>query len=234
MEIIRNKDRGFYDHGWLKTYHTFSFARYYNPDRIHFGALRVVNDDWVEGNQGFGSHPHDNMEIISIPLAGKLEHKDSTGTSGVIHPGEVQVMSAGTGVVHSEKNPDIEPVQFLQIWIIPNRKNVTPRYDQKRFEEEGCIGQPQLLVSPDGMADSLWIYQNAFISRLKLDKGTSFAYERFSGENGVLTFLLEGSVTVNDMEMNRRDTLLAMPESKLDFNSQTKSEFLFIEVPMQA
>lgn len=234
MEIIRSGERGFYDHGWLKTYHTFSFADYYNPQRVHFGALRVVNDDHVEGYHGFGTHPHDNMEIISIPLSGKLAHEDSTGTSGVIAPGEVQVMSAGTGVMHSEKNPEKEPVQFLQIWIFPNKKNVTPRYDQNGFHDEDYINKIQLLVSPDGRDDSLWIYQNAFLSRAKYDNQKTISYHPFVKKNGVFVFLLDGKALINEVELNRRDTVLMQSGSDITLQTMEFSEFIFIEVPMHA
>jgi quercetin 2,3-dioxygenase len=233
MEIIRSNERGYFDHGWLQTYHTFSFADYYNPQRIHFGVLRVVNDDFVEGNQGFGTHPHKNMEIISIPLSGKLAHKDSTGTSGVITPGEVQVMSAGTGVTHSEKNPDKDPVQFLQIWIFPNKKDVTPRYDQKIFNEQERLNKIQLLVSPNGRDNSLRIYQNAFLSRMRSDTQHTFSYNRYAKENGVFVFLLEGKAVLDEVVLNRRDTALIEPETNISIQSTQTSEFLFIEVPMQ-
>jgi redox-sensitive bicupin YhaK (pirin superfamily) len=232
MEVIRSNERGFFDHGWLKTYHTFSFADYYNPQRMHFGMLRVVNDDIVEGNQGFGKHPHKDMEIISIPLYGSLAHEDSTGAKGVILSNEVQVMSAGTGVVHSEQNPSVERVNFLQIWIFPNKKNVTPRYGQKKFDEKDLTDQFRLLVSPDGREDSLWIHQNAFVSRIKSTTENELLYKPFETKNGVFLFVLEGKATLDSITLNRRDTLLANPDELVNIQPQPDSQFLFIEVPM--
>jgi redox-sensitive bicupin YhaK (pirin superfamily) len=232
MEIIRSNEKGFFDHGWLKTYHTFSFADYYNPKRMHFGMLRVVNDDIVEGNQGFGKHPHNDMEIISIPLYGSLAHKDSTGGEGVIATGEVQVMSAGTGVFHSERNPDTEAANFLQIWIFPKEKNVPPRYGQKKFDDNGWTDQFQLLVSPDGRNESLWIHQDAYLSRIKSSHNKAFVYEQYVKMNGVFLFVLEGKAGINSHILNRRDTFLAQPDESLEIVPEPDSQLLFIEVPM--
>ncbi len=231
MEVIRANERGYFDHGWLKTYHTFSFADYYNPERMHFGLLRVVNDDVVERNQGFGTHGHQNMEIISIPLSGKLEHRDSTGRGGIIHPDEVQVMSAGTGVLHSENNPAPEPVNFLQIWIFPDTKDVEPRYEQKKFDELGWNNRFQLLVSPNSAEGSLWIHQNAFLSRINITDGQSFTYKRYDNKNGVYLFVLEGSIRVEEFNCNRRDSLLVNPGENLEVVPSGKTKLLFIEVP---
>ena len=234
MEIIRADERGYADHGWLKTYHTFSFADYYDPERVHFGTLRVVNDDYILGHHGFGTHPHENMEIITIPLEGKLEHKDSTGNSGVIIPGEVQVMSAGSGIMHSEKNPGKEPVQLLQIWIFPNKKDVDPRYEQKQFNDQDCINKMQLLVSPDGRDDSLWIYQNAFLSRMFCDEEKVFSYNPYIKENGVFIFNLEGEIEIHGEKLNKRDTALVQPGSDIAIQAGNDSKFIIIEIPMQA
>lgn len=142
--------RGYADHGWLKSYHTFSFANYYHPERIHFGALRVINDDTVAGGRGFGAHPHDNMEIISIPLSGDLAHKDSIGNGSIIRQGDIQVMSAGTGITHSEMNPNADiPVKFLQIWVFPNKRNVTPRYQQINIAEQAQPNWFHQILSPN-------------------------------------------------------------------------------------
>ena len=232
MEIIRADERGYFDHGWLKTFHTFSFADYYNPERMHFGLLRVLNDDVVEGHNGFGLHSHQNMEIISIPLAGRLEHQDSTGKKGIIQSGEVQVMSAGTGIQHSEKNPVSEPVNFLQIWIFPDKKDVEPRYEQKRFDDLGWMNSIQLLVSPNSAEGSLWIHQNAFLSRINITNQAPFTYNRFRSENGVYIFVLEGSMAVDNIVLNRRDSLLVIPGEKLDILPGKEVQLLFIEVPM--
>lgn len=233
MEIIRADERGYADHGWLKTYHTFSFADYYDPGRINFGTLRVVNDDHILGHRGFGTHPHENMEIITIPLAGKLEHEDSTGESGVIIPGEVQVMSAGSGIMHAEKNPGKEPVQLLQIWIFPNKRDVDPRYEQKQFNDEGCINKMQLLVSPDGRDESLWIYQNAFLSRMFCDEKKEFSYYPYLNENGVFIFNLEGEVEINEEKLSKRDTALILPGSDITIQANITTKFIIIEVPMR-
>ena len=202
MEIIKAKERGYFDHGWLKTYHTFSFADYYNPGRMNFGRLRVFNDDVVEGHEGFGLHSHQNMEIISIPLEGKLEHQDSTGKNGILGINEVQVMSAGKGVQHSEKNPESVPVNFLQIWIFPDETNIMPRYDQKKFDESGSINQFQLLVSPNSAKGSLRIHQDAFLSRITFTDKKQVTYNSYKPANAVVIFVLEGSVLVNNASCN--------------------------------
>jgi redox-sensitive bicupin YhaK (pirin superfamily) len=233
VEIIRSEERGFFDHGWLKTYHTFSFAEYYNPQRMHFGAIRVLNDDVVDPHMGFGTHAHQNMEIISVPLQGALKHKDSMGTSGVITSGEVQVMSAGTGINHSEMNAGDVPVNFLQIWIFPDKKNVKPRYDQKEFKSKNKENIQQLLVSPDGREDSLWIYQKAYISKLQLTGTKEYKYSRYRKENGILSFLIQGQIVISEIEINERDTILTPGNEKIIITQYSDvSEILFIEVPM--
>jgi len=232
MEIIRTDERGYFNHGWLKTYHTFSFAGYYNPERMHFGLLRVLNDDIVQGNKGFAIHSHHNMEIISIPLYGKLEHQDSTGERGIIQAGEVQVMSAGRGIQHSERNPEAEPVNFLQIWIFPDAKNIKPRYDQKKFDETGRINKIQLLVSPDSAEGSLRIHQNAFLSRIKITNWVPFTYKRFDDKNGIYAFVLENDIQIGELTCNRRDSLLVKPGETLKIVPCNEPQLLFIEVPM--
>jgi redox-sensitive bicupin YhaK (pirin superfamily) len=233
MEIIRSEERGFFDHGWLKTYHTFSFADYYNPNKMNFGLLRVMNDDVLAGNQGFGMHPHKNMEIITVPLSGSLSHEDSTGQKGVISPGDVQVMSAGKGVMHSERNPSGDPGNFLQIWIFTGIQEVTPRYDQKRFDSEAGNGKMQLLVSPDGRDNSLWIYQNAFISRMSGLQSATFDYKKFDNKNGLLLYVIKGQIKANTDTLNNRDTLLIYPDEYLEFLPEAGSDLLFIEVPLE-
>src|SRR5689334_1975528 len=188
--------RGHADHGWLNAYHSFSFAGYYEPSRVHFGALRVLNDDTVAGGMGFGTHPHDNMEIITIPLSGQLEHKDSMGNTGVISKGEVQVMSAGTGIQHSEKNRNSkEEVKLLQIWVFPDEKNVTPRYDQRVFDLAGSKNKLLNIVSPMGDKEGLNIHQHAWFHLGKLDKDTNTTYELKDRNNGVYAFVIDGDVT---------------------------------------
>jgi redox-sensitive bicupin YhaK (pirin superfamily) len=198
--------RGKADHGWLKANHSFSFANYYNPERMQFGALRVLNDDFIEGGAGFGTHPHDNMEIITIPLEGDLEHKDNMGNQGVIASGEVQVMSAGTGIYHSEYNHNKDKhAKLLQIWVFPNQNNVKPRYEQMKFDMAKAKNQWMQLVSPSPEDDGLWIYQNAWFSQTKLDKDVSLNYTMKAKNNGAYIFVIEGAVQIGNQILNQRD-----------------------------
>jgi redox-sensitive bicupin YhaK (pirin superfamily) len=231
--IHKSESRGLADHGWLKSRHTFSFANYYNPDRMHFGALRVLNDDAVEAGQGFGKHPHDNMEIISIPIEGALEHKDSMGNTAVIKKGDIQVMSAGTGIFHSEynKNRDCE-VKFLQIWVIPNKNNVTPRYDQISLKIEDRHNKLQQILSPDPQDAGVWIHQNAWFHLGNYDKGLSADYKIKEKGNGVYLFLLSGEVRVNNQELKARDGFGIWDIENLSVMAVADAEFLLMEVPM--
>ena len=208
MKTVYHKadTRGFADHGWLKSYHSFSFANYYNPERMNFGVLRVLNDDQVASGMGFGTHPHRDMEIISIPLEGDLEHKDSMGTSAVIRNGEIQVMSAGTGVQHSEynKNKD-ELVKFLQIWVIPNKMNVTPRYDQISIKENEKLNDYQQILSPNPDDEGVWIHQNAWFNLAKFEKANTKDYQLHLSGNGVYVFVLKGSAKIGDQILDTRD-----------------------------
>ena len=225
--------RGHASHGWLDSWHTFSFANYYDPARIHFGVLRVLNDDTVAPGMGFGKHPHDNMEIISIPLEGDLEHQDSTGTKQVIRQGDVQVMSAGTGIAHSEKNASqTTPVKFLQIWVFPNQKNVTPRYDQKTFSEKQKHNQLVTVVSPMNDGDGVHIHQDAWFSLGNLDKDVQVSYQLKKSGNGVYVFLLDGEVVVNDIVMNRRDGLGISETDALTIKANSNAKLLLMDVPM--
>lgn len=225
--------RGHAFHGWLDSWHTFSFASYYDPQRVHFGALRVLNDDTVAPGKGFGMHPHDNMEIISIPLEGDLEHQDSLGNKQVIRQGDVQVMSAGTGVAHSEKNRnDDRPVKFLQIWVFPNKRDVEPRYDQKTFSDREKHNTLVTVVSPMGEKSGVNIYQDAWFSMGKLDNGTTLTYDVKREGNGVYAFLIEGDVTINDVVLNRRDGLGLSGEKHLTITANSNAELLLMEVPM--
>lgn len=226
--------RGHANHGWLNSYHTFSFASYYNPERMNFGALRVLNDDTVSGGMGFGKHPHDNMEIISIPLEGDLEHQDSMGNTAVIRKGDIQAMSAGTGIYHSEKNKnDGEQVKFLQIWIYPNQKNVQPRYDQLTLNLEDRHNRLQQVLSPNPDDEGIWIYQDAWFHVGKFDKGFSAEYILKGGKNsGVYAFILNGSVKVNDQVLNTRDGLGVWNIAQLNITAESDAEFLLMEVPM--
>ncbi len=236
MKTILHKaeTRGHANHGWLDSHHTFSFANYYNPERMHFGVLRVLNDDRVAPGKGFGTHPHDNMEIISIPLEGDLEHKDSMGNKAVIKEGDVQVMSAGTGVFHSEsnKNQDKE-VKFLQIWIFPNAKNLTPRYDQisiRDVEKENSFYQ---VLSPNKNAQGVWIHQNAWFHLGRFEAGKSETYTLKDTNNGVYAFVLEGEVEIDGQKLERRDGIGIWDVSQINAKSTTNSHILLMEVPMQ-
>ena len=226
--------RGHADHGWLDSYHTFSFAGYHDPERVHFGALRVLNDDTVAGGMGFGAHPHDNMEIISIPTSGDLEHQDNMGTKQVIRQGDVQVMSAGTGIQHSEKNKNYDKeVKFFQVWIFPNKKNVPPRYEQKSFSDAEKHNKLLTVVSPIGTDDGgTQIYQDAWFSLGKLDKDFSISYELKKAGNGIYAFVIEGDVTINGQQLNRRDGLGITETQKLEIKADSDAELLLMEVPV--
>jgi redox-sensitive bicupin YhaK (pirin superfamily) len=232
MNVIKSVERGYFDHGWLKTSHVFSFADYYNPLRMNFGALRVLNDDYIEPHKGFGMHPHSNMEIITIPLEGSLEHNDTTGIKGVIQPDEVQVMSAGTGIRHSEQNAGDITLNLLQIWIFPNKNNIKPRYDQKHFDSHAYFDNYQLLVSPDGRNDSLMIHQNAYISRRLTKKTEPFIYQTYEKSNGLFLYVIEGSSVIKDIELSKRDSASIINNGgPLEIKPALNSYLLFIEVP---
>jgi len=225
--------RGVADHGWLNSRHTFSFANYYNADRMHFGVLRVLNDDQVAAGKGFGTHPHDNMEIISIPLEGDLEHKDSMGNVAVIRHGDVQVLSAGTGITHSEYNKNHDKqVKFLQIWVFPNKRGVTPRYDQITLKPEDRKNKLQQILSPNPDDAGVWIHQNAWFHLGDFDKGVSADYAIKAKDNGVYVFVLSGDITVNGQQLNRRDGLGIWDTDSLHIEANSQAEFLLMEVPM--
>lgn len=234
MVLHRAATRGHANHGWLDSHHTFSFANYHNPERMHFGVLRVLNDDHVAAGMGFGTHPHDNMEIISIPLEGDLEHKDSMGNVTVIRQGDVQVMSAGTGIRHSEYNKDPQkPVKFLQIWVFPDKRNVKPRYDQITLNLADRHNRFQQILSPNPEDEGVWIHQNAWFHMGNLDKGTAVDYTLHHQGNGVYVFVLEGDISVNGQSLNRRDGLGVWNTEKLSFTADSNAEVLLMEVPMQ-
>jgi len=231
--VHRADERGYFNHGWLKTFHSFNFASYFDPNKMGFGALRVLNDDMVEGGMGFGSHPHNNMEIISIPIKGALIHKDNHDNEKIIHSNEVQIMSAGTGLVHSEYNfSKTEQVNFLQIWILPKNKNIQPRYDQRIFPIENRKGQWQILVSPTSETDSLWINQDSTISRAALSKNTSVEYKGKFEMSGFYLFVIEGDIKVKDLRLTRRDGLGITKTNQISINAFMDSDILLIEVPM--
>lgn len=234
MEAVVHKanTRGRADFGWLKSNHTFSFGGYMNPDRIRFGSLRVLNDDTVGPGAGFDPHPHQNMEIISIPIEGALEHKDSIGTSGVIRSGEVQVMSAGTGIVHSEYNhSETDPVKFLQIWVFPDQNGLKPRYDQKKFPVEDRKNKFQVVVSPREQKEGLWINQNAWFSLGNLDSGTELEYETKNKDGGVYAFLISGKVEIGGVELDPRDGAGFYKAESLKVKATEDSELLLMDVP---
>lgn len=231
--LHKAETRGHANHGWLNSFHTFSFANYHNPERVHFGALRVLNDDTVEAGEGFGTHPHDNMEIISIPLEGDLEHKDSMGNTSVIKYGDVQVMSAGTGIFHSEYNKNKDRrVKFLQIWVFPNKKNVTPRYDQITLNIEDRHNKLQQILSPNADDSGVWIYQNAWFHLGKFNKGISAEYTIKGKGNGLYLFVLSGDLTVNSQKLNTRDGFGVWNTDNVQISADSEAEFLIMEVPM--
>lgn len=225
--------RGDANHGWLHSKHTFSFAGYYNPERMHFGVLRVLNDDKVAAGQGFGTHPHDNMEIISIPLEGDLEHKDSMGNTSIIRNGDIQVMSAGSGITHSEYNHNKDrDVKFLQIWVFPNKRNVTPRYDQITLNSDDRKNKLQQIVSPNPDDDGVWIHQNAWFHLGHFDKGTSQTYHFKQKGNGLYVFDLKGNLKVDNQLMESRDGFGIWNVEEVKITAESDTEFLLMEVPM--
>jgi len=233
--LHKAETRGQANHGWLNSYHTFSFANYYNPERMHFGVLRVLNDDTVQGGRGFGTHPHDNMEIISIPLEGDLEHKDSMGNVAVIRNGDIQVMSAGTGIQHSEYNKSADKtVKFLQIWVFPNKRSVTPRYDQITLKLADRKNKLQQILSPNPNDAGVWIHQNAWFHLGTFDKGFKTQYRIKGGTgNGVYAFVLNGNITINGQTLGARDGFGVWDAVELDIQADSKAELLLMEVPMQ-
>ena len=234
--IHKAESRGFANHGWLQANHSFSFANWYQPEKVHFGALRVLNDDVIAPKMGFGMHPHDNMEIITIPLGGELKHRDSMHNEWQsVFPGEVQVMSAGTGVQHSEINGSADKhLSLFQIWIIPNKQNVEPRYDQKTFKEENRKNKLQTLVSyiDENHEGSLKIHQDANISRIDLDKDQKFEYHLKSKNHGVYVMTIHGNVTVNNSNLQTRDAIGVSETEDFEIKALDDSQLLFIEVPM--
>ena len=225
--------RGHANHGWLDSHHSFSFANYYNPERMHFGVLRVLNDDWVTAGRGFGRHPHDNMEIISIPLEGDLEHKDSMGNTAVIKQGDVQVMSAGTGIYHSEFNKNSDrPVKFLQIWVFPKYRNVRPRYDQITLQQNDTRNQFYQILSPNAEDEGVWIHQDAWFHLGTFDQTTQSTYQLKKSGNGVYAFILEGTATLNGQKLEQRDGYGVWETESFDIQADAGSKILLMEVPM--
>ena len=233
--ILHTADsRGKANHGWLNSFHSFSFASYYNPDKMNFGVLRVLNDDTVAAGMGFGTHPHDNMEIISIPLEGDLQHQDNMGNTTVIKKGDIQVMSAGTGIAHSEfnKNKDAQ-VKFLQIWVIPNKQNVTPRYDQITLNQEDRHNKLQQILSPHPEDAGVWIHQDAWFNLATMDNNFSLDYTFNKAENGVYAFVLEGAFEIEGVQLHKRDALGIWDTNSISIKSLAQdAEILLMEVPM--
>jgi redox-sensitive bicupin YhaK (pirin superfamily) len=231
--IHKAATRGNANHGWLNSNHTFSFANYYDPSRMNFGVLRVLNDDVVDGGKGFGTHPHDNMEIISIPLEGDLEHKDSIGTATVIKQNDVQIMSAGTGVYHSEYNKNAgQKVNFLQIWVFPKERDIKPRYDQRTFKPEDRINKFQNIVSPNKADGGVWINQDAWFHLGNLKKDFQTEYTVKQKGNGVYAFVINGDVTINGQKLGKRDGMGILDIDKLSVVADSDAEVLLMDVPM--
>lgn len=225
--------RGVANHGWLKSRHTFSFANYFDPQRMNFGVLRVINDDQVAGGGGFGTHPHNNMEIISIPLSGDLAHRDSMGNGSIIRHGDIQVMSAGTGVTHSEMNANAdEAVKFLQIWVFPNKKDVEPRYQQITMADQARPNEFQQILSPNPDDEGVWIHQDAWFSLARFDQGTKKSYTVKKPGNGVYVFVIKGQVKVADRTLNERDGFGISDTEAFDVEALSDAEVLLMDVPM--
>jgi len=230
--IHKAEDRGHANHGWLDAHHSFSFANYYNPERTRFGVLRVLNDDIIQGGEGFGTHPHDNMEIVTIPLTGELAHKDSTGNKEVIRKNEVQIMSAGSGLTHSEfNNSKTDEINLLQLWVFPKERNIKPRYDQKVFEPADRQNKIQTLVSPKD-ENALWINQDAYFSRADIDKDVEVEYDLNTKKNGVYVFVIEGKIEFDGELLSKRDAVGVTEADKIKITAKEKSEVLLIEVPL--
>lgn len=235
MKTVLHKasTRGHANHGWLDSHHSFSFANYYHPDKMNFGVLRVLNDDIVSAGKGFGTHPHDNMEIVSIPLEGDLEHKDSMGNTAIIRQGDVQVMSAGTGIYHSEYNKNVDKqVKFLQIWMFPNRKDVNPRYDQMTLDMEKSNNQFQQILSPDPKDEGVWVHQDAWFYLGNLKDGFCEDYKVRKKNNGVYAFVLEGKAIIAGEPLEKRDGIGIWDTDAFEISSLGSSKILLMDIPM--
>lgn len=233
VTLYKSNSRGHRNHGWLDTHFSFSFADYYNPDRVHFGALRVLNDDVISPGMGFGKHPHDNMEIISIPLNGVLEHKDSMGHVQRLSKNEIQVMSAGTGIYHSEKNGSTtENAELLQIWIIPENRDVSPRYDQIKFDPELRRNTLFNIVGPKDSGSPLWINQQTWLYLSNLNKGYSINYEIQQEEHGLFVFVIEGKLKLGDTVLEARDAIQITDTNRIKLLAEEDCYFLLINIPL--
>jgi len=235
LRLFPSDQRGHAEHGWLESYHSFSFASYYNPECMHFGVLRVLNDDWVAPGMGFGTHPHENMEIISIPMSGDLEHRDSMGNQSVIKEGDIQVLSAGTGITHSEFNPNADrEVRFLQIWLFPRSKNVTARYDQKPIVDLLKPNELSVILSPNAEDPGVWVHQDAWFSLGEFDRATNLTYSPKRFGNGAFLFVLEGSVELQGHVLGRRDAMGIWDYDNLELAASAGARLLMMDVPMHA
>ena len=231
--LIRSNERGHANHGWLDARHTFSFAHFYNPEQMHFGLLRVFNDDIVAPGMGFGTHPHDNMEIVTIPLQGDLQHRDSMGNTSIIRHSEVQIMSAGSGITHSEFNPNKDQLtNLLQIWVFPKERNIKPQYGQAQFLAEGRKNKLQTVVSPTKEDVSLWVNQDVWFSLANLDASFSLPYTIKNPGNGLWIFVIKGEVKVGDLYLNTRDSLGLSDVHSTTIEALQDSELVLIDVPM--
>ena len=231
--LFKAADRGSADYGWLKPNYYFSFSQYHNPSKVHFGLLRVLNDDFIAGGGSFPTHPHDNMEIVTIPFTGALQHKDSTGGQGIIKAGDVQIMSAGTGVQHSEANASAtEAATLFQIWVFPKERNIKPRYDQRTFDSTKRINNWQTIVSPIEADNGLWINQDAKFSLSKLEAGKTLEYTTAFEGNGVFLVVINGAIKVDDSILGKRDAVGISEAGSFSIIASDDAELLAIEVPM--
>jgi len=232
--VTKANERGAANHGWLKPAHYFSFGGWHNPEKVHFGALRVLNDDWIAGGGAFPTHPHDNMEIVTIPFTGTLKHKDSTGGAGIIQAGDVQIMSAGTGVQHSEANESAtDPVTLFQLWVFPKEKNISPRYDQRSFDVKEREGKWQVVVSPREQDNALWINQNARFSLTNIKAGENIQYDNAFAGNGVYLVVISGSISVDGIKYAKRDAIGIYETDSFTINILEDAALLAVEVPME-
>jgi len=231
--IFKSTDRGTADYGWLKPNYYFSFAQYHNPSKVHFGMLRVLNDDYIMGGGKFPTHPHDNMEIVTIPLTGAVEHKDNTGGQGIIQSGDIQIMSAGSGIQHSEANAsETDPLTLFQIWLFPKIKNIQPRYDQRTFDVANRLNTWQIVVSPREEDDALWINQDARFALANVEAGKQLEYKNGFEGNGVFLVVINGSVEIDGIILNKRDAIGVSKTDLFNITANEDAELLAIEVPM--
>lgn len=227
------EERGHANFGWLDSWHSFSFGHYFNPKKMGFGKLRVLNDDTVAPESGFGTHPHENMEIISIPLEGKISHKDSSGGTGTVESGEIQVMSAGTGITHSEYNlSQNEKLKFLQIWILPKKLNIKPRYEQRKFLKEDFRNRIRTVVFPDSFQNELSINQDAYVSIADMEDAGEITYSSYSAENGVFLFIISGKAEIDGLTLREKDAAELSEEEKYTVKAEADTKLLFLEIPI--